>query len=696
MITENDALKEHGMYLHASSTAAYWEYWNNIDRYLGKSAPYDNFSPEYDKMTTSIIWGNGHVFSTWFSGAYAHILGIQGLPLNPLVMHIGQHADYLKDYVQLGLSESGNGKPSGLGLDQWRDVWWNIWAMTEPEAAIADFNTMNFNYDVEAGETMAHTYHWIHSFKALGHIKSGLGDITADSPAAFVFDKNGQYSYVAYNFSDAQKLVTFSDGMAICVAANQFGIKQSGEAADSCELDMQAPTPPGVVTVNDVSASTASLSWVASSDNEGVVAYDISISGGPSQTLTSAVPLLSVSGLSPLTTYNVAIVARDAAGNMSATTYASFTTTDVAAEDTPPTAPSNVGVSGVTTNSATVHWTESTDDIAVSHYVVNVLQGSNLVMALVSRGTEITLNGLLDNTAYTVDVTAIDSISQASTTTSHSFTTNEIVVSCSDFCVEEQGSTLIVTSKVGVMVDLHFKVNNGAQQNVRMAQAGSEHQYSVPNLVKDDTVDYFFTVIDGPAYDTAWSQHIFGSNVIVEPDTQAPTMPGLPVVSALTHNAAQLSWSASTDNVALSHYEVTVSNVGAFIATTNALSLTSLSSETTYDVSVIAVDSSDNASMASAISFTTLEEPVVPECNDVCAVSLDADTVRVTVQAGGIADIHYTVNGGAQQNVRMLSVEGQHQYDINGLSSGDVVSFFVTVINGPAYDTALQSYTFAP
>ena len=33
----------------------------------------------YPNVTTSIIWSSGADFSTWFSPAYAHILGIQGL-----------------------------------------------------------------------------------------------------------------------------------------------------------------------------------------------------------------------------------------------------------------------------------------------------------------------------------------------------------------------------------------------------------------------------------------------------------------------------------------------------------------------------------------------------------------------------------------------------------------------------------------
>ncbi|WP_226668745.1 glycosyl hydrolase [Microbulbifer aggregans] len=225
LITGNDDLVNRGMYLHASSTAAYWEYWNNLDRYRGLGGDYDNFFADYNRMTTSIIWGNGHVFSTWFSGAYAHILGIQGLPLSPLVLHIGQHPDYLNDYVSLGMSgESSNGKPSGLPDGHWRDVWWNIWAMTDGAAAVADFNTVNLNYTPEEGESKAHTYHWIHTYKALGHLASGSGSLSADYPAALAFDNNGEKTYLAYNFGGAARTVHFSDGTSFSVPAGQMSV----------------------------------------------------------------------------------------------------------------------------------------------------------------------------------------------------------------------------------------------------------------------------------------------------------------------------------------------------------------------------------------------------------------------------------------------------------------------------------------
>ena len=223
LATDNDALTEKGMYLHASTGAAYWEYWNNLDGYNNVSSDADNFMSGYAHLTTSIIWGDGVDFATWFSGAYAHILGIQGLPSSPLIFHVGIHPEYMEDYVDLGLSESSNGKPSGLVDDQWRDLWWNLWAMTDADAAITDYNSVS-NYEPEQGESKAHTYHWIHTFAALGHLATGTGSLTSDHPAALAFDKDGERTYVVYNFTDQATTVTYSDGHTVNAEPSGFTI----------------------------------------------------------------------------------------------------------------------------------------------------------------------------------------------------------------------------------------------------------------------------------------------------------------------------------------------------------------------------------------------------------------------------------------------------------------------------------------
>jgi endoglucanase Acf2 len=225
LATGNDELVKKGTYLHASTSASYWQYWNNIDGYKNRGGDDDNFKSGYNLITTSIIWSAGADFSTWFSPKYAHILGIQGLPSSPLIFHVGLYDEYMEDYVKLGLEESSNGKPSGLGDDEWKDLWWNLWAMVDPQASINDYNSVNQNYSPEAGESRAHTYQWINVFNKFGTLKIGTGELTSNHPAAVAFEKNGVTTYVAYNYKNDPITVVYSDGKSLSVPANGFKIE---------------------------------------------------------------------------------------------------------------------------------------------------------------------------------------------------------------------------------------------------------------------------------------------------------------------------------------------------------------------------------------------------------------------------------------------------------------------------------------
>ncbi|MGR5300299.1 immunoglobulin-like domain-containing protein [Vibrio alfacsensis] len=227
LATGKDEYVERGMYMHASTTNSFWEYWNNIDAYTpaNDNTDKDNFPASYNRMTTSIIWGDGATFSTWFSPKFTHILGIQGLPSNPLSLHLAQHSEYMTDYIALGLSEAGNQKPSGLGEDEWRDIWWNIMAMHDANSAISDYeNYGSFpgDYIEERGSSKAHTYHWLHTWKHLGKM---VDSITADHPAAVVFEKEGQKKHVVYNYGDTEQTVKFSDGTVVNAAAKSFTVQ---------------------------------------------------------------------------------------------------------------------------------------------------------------------------------------------------------------------------------------------------------------------------------------------------------------------------------------------------------------------------------------------------------------------------------------------------------------------------------------
>lgn len=59
-------------------------------------------------------------------------------------------------------------------------------------------------------------------------------------------------------------------------------------------------------------------------------------------------------------------------------------------------------------------------------------------------------------------------------------------------------------------------------------------------------------------------------------------------------------------------------------------------------------------------------------------------------------DVHYRLNGGFQQNLRMTysSANARYEQAVAGVASGNVIQYFFTYNNGtPAYDTATYTYT---
>ena len=80
--------------------------------------------------------------------------------------------------------------------------------------------------------------------------------------------------------------------------------------------DTQAPTTPSNLVASNITANSVNLSWNASSDNVGVIGYDIYMNGSLKGTSTST--NYNATGLTPSTSYSCYVVARDAAANVSA------------------------------------------------------------------------------------------------------------------------------------------------------------------------------------------------------------------------------------------------------------------------------------------------------------------------------------------------------------------------------------------
>ena len=113
--------------------------------------------------------------------------------------------------------------------------------------------------------------------------------------------------------------------IAYDAAGNNSGPSNTATATTPAAPDTQAPTVPTNFTATAVSSSQINLSWTASTDNVGVTGYDVYRNN--SKVATVATTSYGDTGLSPSTTYSYFVKARDAAGNVSASSNTASATT---------------------------------------------------------------------------------------------------------------------------------------------------------------------------------------------------------------------------------------------------------------------------------------------------------------------------------------------------------------------------------
>lgn len=98
-----------------------------------------------------------------------------------------------------------------------------------------------------------------------------------------------------------------------------------GAAYSGGTSDTTAPTTPTNLVASGTTSTSTTLSWTASTDNVGVTGYNIY--NGTTLLASSTTTSATVSGLKASTTYNFTVKAKDAAGNLSATSNAVSVTT---------------------------------------------------------------------------------------------------------------------------------------------------------------------------------------------------------------------------------------------------------------------------------------------------------------------------------------------------------------------------------
>jgi chitodextrinase len=435
-----------------------------------------------------------------------------------------------------------------------------------------------------------------------------------------------------------------------------FDVSNTNFTITASSSDTTPPSAP-TLTASGTTINATNLSWTTSTDNVGVTGYEVYQGGVLIGTTTSATTF-AVTGLTPATSYAFTVKAKDNAGNFSTASNTANVTT--LTDTTAPSAPV-LSASGTTSTTTNLSWTTSTDNVGVTGYDVykdGVLLGST------TTATTYAVSGLIANTTYVFTVKAKDNAGNISTASNAVSVTTGLFTYCTS-----QGNT--VTDEVigRVQIGTIDNVSTGGTGYTDFTAVSTNlTKYTTPTITITPTwpgtvfsegyavfIDYnkdgdfldsgetvwtktastttpvsgTFTIPAGAtlgatrmrvslkynAIPTACETYTYGQvedyTVVIVADTTSPTAPTSLTASGTTQRTTNLSWTAATDNAAVTGYDVYKGAVllgSTTSATTFAVS--GLTYSTSYAFTVKAKDASGNISAASnTANVTTLTPP---------------------------------------------------------------------------------------
>jgi chitodextrinase len=463
-----------------------------------------------------------------------------------------------------------------------------------------------------------------------------------------------------------------------------FDVSNANFTITAGSTDTVAPSAPTNLTASGTTQTTTDLSWTASTDNVGVTGYDVYQNGVFKANTASTT--YNVTGLTASTAYTFYVIARDAANNSSAqSNTVNVTTLAPAPDTTAPSAPTNLAASGTTQTTTSLSWTASTDNIGVTGY--DVYQGGVFKANIASTSYAVT--GLTASTSYSFYVIGRDAAGNSSAQ-SNTVSVTTLAVGL-NYCASQGNSTAderIANVSFGTINNpstgtAGYENFTAVSTNVNRSQGytiGVTPQWTGTVYAEGYAVfiDYNQDGDFADSGETAWTKAAAtttpATGTITIPataslgntrmrvsmkynaiptsceafsygqvedytiniqaaaaDTTAPSAPTNLAASGTTQTTTNLAWTASTDNVGVTGYDVYQN--GVFKANTAATSyaITGLTASTAYSFYVIARDAAGNASSQSNTANVTTLSNTVTYCTSQGNNTADERIGRVAI-----------------------------------------------------------------
>jgi hypothetical protein len=195
-----------------------------------------------------------------------------------------------------------------------------------------------------------------------------------------------------------------------------------------------APAPPPVISnvaAGTITTTGTTITWMTNVASSSQVDYGTSISYSSSSARDST-PVTThsqvLNGLAPATTYHYRVKSADSSGNLGTSGDNTFTTATP-----PPPLISNVQVTSITGNGATITWSTDIASDTTVQYGTNTTYGSAASTAAPVTGHSQALTGLAASTLYHYKVSSKDAYNQVSSSGDNTFTTSATLPTAPSF-----------------------------------------------------------------------------------------------------------------------------------------------------------------------------------------------------------------------------------------------------------------------
>ena len=342
------------------------------------------------------------------------------------------------------------------------------------------------------------------------------------------------------------------------------------------EPDVTPPTTPNPFSASGIEDTKLVLSWGASTDDRAVAGYRIFQNG--SELTTTSSTSLTVLNLTPSTTYSFEVEAYDGAGNTSDRATTQATT----AEPKP--------------------CEEATNDDFESGWGNWVDGGSDARRSINDQA-------YANSGSYTVRLRDDSSSSFIRTNTLNFEGVSRVQI--------EFSYIVVGFDNAGEGFFLEYSTNGGTswsqieEWNLTDEFQNNQRKFELVEFDATFTANTRFRFRNNASTNgdrLYLDDIIITSCTVSEPtDTEAPSTPTNVAASSVTDSSADITWSASTDNVGVTGYDVYVNGTLDGSTASTSYSLTGLSPETSYSVGVKAKDAAGNESGEGTTSFTTTQ-----------------------------------------------------------------------------------------